>query len=239
MGTGAGQWAGRRLRVQLMGLRCTIFWVRSTLREKPIRGEMMRLDGEVVHESPATDRSRAEGARGGPESIGTLGGPTGEALALASEDSEHASPSGVARTRSCSTRPSSARRPSRSWPRWASSRLRHRVHGRRIDFGGVTLPFLGAAKDPGGRSGSSPSSRPRAEATRGRYLYDLSDALARPDHQDLLARQHLRAATGLSPANCGTTAPGRCERHVCGRLHRGDGHRPGHVVPGRHAVLRD
>src|SRR5215469_16561360 len=53
-GTGAGQWGtALAYACQVMNLDCTVFWVRSTLRQKPIRGEMMRLFGAVVHESPS------------------------------------------------------------------------------------------------------------------------------------------------------------------------------------------
>ena len=84
-GTGAGQWGtALAYACQLMNLRCTIFWVRSTLRQKPIRGEMMRLFGAVVQESPSnlTEVGR-RALKEDPEGIGTLAGATGEALALA------------------------------------------------------------------------------------------------------------------------------------------------------------
>ena len=38
---------------QVMNLDCTVFMVRSTLQQKPIRGEIVRLFGAVVHESPS------------------------------------------------------------------------------------------------------------------------------------------------------------------------------------------
>ena len=66
-GTGAGQWGtALAYACQVMGLRCTIFWVRSTLRQKPIRGDMMRLFGAVVHESPSDLTEVGRRAQGGP-----------------------------------------------------------------------------------------------------------------------------------------------------------------------------
>src|SRR6266700_4588498 len=53
-GTGAGQWGtALAYACQIMGLECTIFWVGSTARQKPVRGDMMRLFGADVHESPS------------------------------------------------------------------------------------------------------------------------------------------------------------------------------------------
>ena len=52
-GTAAGLWGtALAYACQVMNLDCTVFMVRSTLQQKPIRGEMMRLFGAVVHESP-------------------------------------------------------------------------------------------------------------------------------------------------------------------------------------------
>ena len=180
-GTGAGQWGtALAYACQVMNLDCTVFWVRSTLRQKPIRGEMMRLFGAVVHESPSnlTEVGR-KALKEDPEGIGTLAGATGEALALAAEDSESRFAVGSGEN---------------------SVLLHQTVIGREAvsqmaalgdfpdcviacmgagsNFGGITLPFLGAAKDSGRpvrlvavESAACP------KLTRGRYLYDLSDAL--------------------------------------------------------------
>ena len=57
-GTAAGQWGtALAYACQVMNLGCTVFMVRSTLRQKPIRGDMMRLFGAVVHESPTVSSS--------------------------------------------------------------------------------------------------------------------------------------------------------------------------------------
>ena len=180
-GTGAGQWGtALAYACQLMNLRCTIFWVRSTFRQKPIRGEMMRLFGAVVQESPSnlTEVGR-RALKEDPEGIGTLAGATGEALALAGEDSESRFAVGSGEN---------------------SVLLHQTVIGREAvsqmaalgefpdcviacmgagsNFGGITLPFLGAAKDSG-RSVRLVAVESAAcpKLTRGRYRYDLSDAL--------------------------------------------------------------
>ncbi|MBV9208069.1 MAG: TrpB-like pyridoxal phosphate-dependent enzyme, partial [Actinobacteria bacterium] len=180
-GTGAGQWGtALAYACQVMGLRCTIFWVRSTLRQKPIRGEMMRLFGAVVHESPSnlTEVGRRM-LEEDPEGIGTLAGATGEALALAAEDSQSRFAVGSGEN--------SVLLHQTIIGREAVSQMAAlgefpdcvvACMGAGSNFGGITLPFLGAAKDSGRpirlvavESSACP------KLTRGRYLYDLSDAL--------------------------------------------------------------
>src|SRR5215469_15467872 len=52
-GTAAGQWGtALAYACQVMSLGCTVFMVRATLHQKPVRGEMMRLFGAVVYERP-------------------------------------------------------------------------------------------------------------------------------------------------------------------------------------------
>lgn len=72
-GTGAGQW-GTALAAAcaVFGLRCTVFMVAGSLRNKPYRGSLMRLLGATVHASPS-----------GLTRIGTEGPATGNALSLA------------------------------------------------------------------------------------------------------------------------------------------------------------
>src|ERR1019366_7523578 len=104
-GTGAGQWGtALAYACQIMNLDCTVFWVRSTLRQKPIRGDMMRLFGAVVHESPS-DLTEV-GRRALKETWGETGPrpvASGKAPAPAAKTPDHGLPSGVARTRCCST----------------------------------------------------------------------------------------------------------------------------------------
>jgi tryptophan synthase beta chain len=180
-GTGAGQWGtALAFACQVMGLRCTIFWVRSTLRQKPIRGEMMRLFGAVVHESPSdlTEVGR-RALKEDPEAIGTLAGATGEALALAGEDSETrfavgSGENSVLLHQTVIGREAVSQMGSiGDFPDCVIACM-----GAGSNFGGIALPFLGAANDAG-RSIRLVAAESAAcpKLTRGRYLYDLSDAL--------------------------------------------------------------
>ncbi|HEX9064472.1 MAG TPA: TrpB-like pyridoxal phosphate-dependent enzyme [Streptosporangiaceae bacterium] len=180
-GTGAGQWGtALAYACQVMGLRCTIFWVRSTMRQKPIRGEMMRLFGADVHESPSnlTEVGRST-LKEDPDAIGTLAGATGEALALASEDSDSRFAVGSGEN--------SVLLHQTVIGEEAISQLTSlgdfpdcviACMGAGSNFGGITLPFLGAAKDrdrPIRLVAVESAACPKL--TRGRYMYDLSDDL--------------------------------------------------------------
>ncbi len=180
-GTGAGQWGtALAYACQIMGLECTIFWVRSTLRQKPVRGDLMRLFGAVVHESPSdlTEVGR-KAFKEDPTGIGTLAVATGEGLAFAAEnrDARFAIESGE----------NSVLLHQTVIGQEAISQLDQlgdfpdcviACMGAGSNFGGVTLPLLGAATDRGTsirliavESAACP------KLTRGRYRYDLSDAL--------------------------------------------------------------
>lgn len=180
-GTGAGQWGtALAYACQLMGLECTVFFVRASLRQKPIRGDMMRLFGAVVHESPSdlTDVGR-RAFKEDPAGTGTLAVATGEALAIAAQDSESRFAVGSGEN---------------------SVLLHQTVIGQEAvsqmallgefpdcviacmgagsNFGGVALPVLGAAEDRGRPIRLiAVESTACPKLTRGRYRYDLSDAL--------------------------------------------------------------
>jgi tryptophan synthase beta chain len=180
-GTGAGQWGtALAYACQIMGLECTVFWVRSTLRQKPIRGDMMRLFGAIVHESPSdlTEVGR-RASKEDPAGTGTLAVATGEALALAAEDRETRFAVGSGEN--------SVLLHQTVIGQEAVSQLAQlgefpdcviACMGAGSNFGGVALPLLGAAEDRGRpirliavESAACP------KLTRGRYRYDLSDAL--------------------------------------------------------------
>jgi tryptophan synthase beta chain len=180
-GTGAGQWGtALAYACQVFGLDCTVFWVRSTLRQKPIRGEMMRLFGAVVHESPSdlTEVGR-RALKEDPAATGTMAVATGEALALAAEDSGARFAVGSGEN--------SVLLHQTVIGQEAISQLAQlgefpdcviACMGAGSNFGGIALPLLGAAEDAGKpirlvavESAACP------KLTRGRYLYDLSDAL--------------------------------------------------------------
>jgi tryptophan synthase beta chain len=150
------------------------------LRQKPVRGDMMRLFGAVVHESPSdlTEVGRVA-LKEDPDAIGTLALANAEALALAAEESGARFAVGSGEN---------------------SVLLHQTVIGREAvsqlallgefpdcviasmgagsNFCGIALPLLGAAEDSGRpirlvavESAACP------KLTRGRYRYDLSDAL--------------------------------------------------------------
>jgi tryptophan synthase beta chain len=180
-GTGAGQWGtALAYACQIMNLDCTVFWVRSTLRQKPIRGEMMRLFGAVVHESPSelTEVGR-RALKEDPAGTGTLAVATGEALALTAEDSEARFAVGSGEN--------SVLLHQTVIGQEAVSQLAAlgefpdcviACMGAGSNFGGIALPLLAAAEDAG-RSIRliAVESAACPKLTRGRYRYDLSDAL--------------------------------------------------------------
>jgi len=180
-GTGAGQWGtALAYACQIMGLECTVFWVRSTARQKPIRGDLMRLFGADVHESPSdlTEVGR-RALKEDPASIGTLALATGEGLAYAAEnrDTRFAIGSGensVLLHQTVIGQEAVAQMDLLGeFPDCVIACM-----GAGSNFGGVALPVLGAAEDRGrpvrliaAESAACP------KLTRGRYRYDLSDAL--------------------------------------------------------------
>jgi tryptophan synthase beta chain len=180
-GTGAGQWGtALAYACQIMGLECTVFWVRSTLRQKPIRGDMMRLFGAVVHESPSdlTDVGR-RAFKEDPEGTGTLAVATGEALALAAEDGETRFAVGrgenlvLLHQTVIGQEAVSQLAELGEFPDCVIACM-----GAGSNFGGVALPALGAAEDRGRPIRLiAVESTACPKLTRGRYRYDLSDAL--------------------------------------------------------------
>lgn len=180
-GTGAGQWGtALAYACQIMNLDCTVFMVGSTLRQKPIRGEMMRLFGAVVHESPSdlTEVGR-RALEDDPAGIGTLAVATGEALALAGDDSESRFAVGsgensvLLHQTVIGQEAMSQMALLGEFPDCVVACI-----GAGSNFGGVALPFLASAEDSG-RSIRLVAVESAAcpKLTRGRYLYDWSDAL--------------------------------------------------------------
>lgn len=180
-GTAAGQWGSAlAYACQVMKLHCTVFMVRSTLRQKPVRGEMMRLFGAEVYESPSelTEVGRRV-LKENPAATGTQAVANGEALAFAAGDSDSRFAVGSGEN--------SVLLHQTVIGREAVSQMAQlgdfpdcviASMGAGSNFGGIALPVLGAAEDSGRpirlvavESAACP------KLTRGRYLYDLSDAL--------------------------------------------------------------
>jgi tryptophan synthase beta chain len=180
-GTGAGQWgAALGYACQVMNLGCTVFMVRSTLRQKPIRGELMRLFGAVVHESPSelTEVGR-RAVEKDPAGTGTLAVANAEALALAAEDGESRFAVGsgensvLLHQTVIGQEALSQMALLGEFPDCAIACM-----GAGSNFGGTALPVLGAAQDRGRAIRLvAVESTACPKLTRGRYRYDLSDAL--------------------------------------------------------------
>ena len=179
-GTGAGQWgAALAYACQIMELNCTIFMVGSTLRQKPLRGDMMKLFGAVVHESPSdlTDVGR-RALEHDPARVGTLAVATGEALALSQEDSN--SRFAVGSGENSVLLHQTVIGQEAMWQMAALGEFPDCVVaciGAGSNFGGIALPILAAAEEarrPIRLVAVESSACPKL--TRGRYLYDMSDA---------------------------------------------------------------
>jgi len=180
-GTAAGQWGtALAYACQVMNLGCTVFMVRATLHQKPIRGDMMRLFGAVVHESPSelTELGRRV-LKEDPAATGTQAVANAEALELAGEDSESRFAVGsgensvLLHQTVIGQEAVSQMAALGEFPDCVIACM-----GAGSNFGGVALPLLGAAEDSGRpirlvavESAACP------KLTRGRYMYDLSDAL--------------------------------------------------------------
>jgi tryptophan synthase beta chain len=180
-GTAAGQWGtALAYACQVMNVGCTVFMVRATLRQKPVRGDMMRLFGAIVHESPSdlTDVGRRV-LKEDPAATGTQAVANAEALELAGQDTESRFAVGSGEN--------SVLLHQTVIGQEATSQLALlgefpdcviACMGAGSNFGGIALPLLGAAEDSG-RSIRLVAVESAAcpKLTRGRYRYDLSDAL--------------------------------------------------------------
>ncbi|MCS6788588.1 MAG: TrpB-like pyridoxal phosphate-dependent enzyme [Aigarchaeota archaeon] len=80
--TGAGQWGSAlAFATMLFGLRCTVYMVRASYRQKPYRSLLMRVWGAEIHPSPSdrTEYGRSL-LKSDPEHPGSLGIAISEAL---------------------------------------------------------------------------------------------------------------------------------------------------------------
>jgi len=180
-GTAAGQWGtALAYACQVFNLGCTVFMVRSTLRQKPIRGEMMRLFGAVVYESPSdlTEVGRRV-LKDDPAATGTQAVANAEALELAGEDSESRFAVGSGENSVLLHQTVIGQEAISQMARLGEfPDCVVACMGAGSNFGGIALPLLGAAEESG-RSIRLVAVESAAcpKLTRGRYLYDLSDAL--------------------------------------------------------------
>ena len=177
-GTGAGQW-GTALAAAcaVFGLRCTVFMVAGSLRNKPYRGSLMRLLGATVHASPS-----------GLTQVGRASGNGGNGLSLAiGEAVEYA-----ARTDGCAFSIGSGETYSLLHQSVIGLEAIEQLRGGEVDevgtivgclgagsnFGGIALPFF-AESAATGRAGPrliAAESTACPKLTRGAYAYDFTDA---------------------------------------------------------------
>jgi tryptophan synthase beta chain len=176
VGTGAGQWGtAAAAACQMYGLACRVYMVRSSYLAKPYRRTLMELLGAEVLASPSP-RTRV-----GRQAAGDEGGTLSVALAEAIEDT--AEPD----TRFCT---GSGETYSLLHQTVIGLEAQEQLAalgetpdvlvaslGAGSNFGGLALPFLGAASRGGPHVrciSVEPSACPKL--TRGRYAYDFTDA---------------------------------------------------------------
>jgi tryptophan synthase beta chain len=178
-GTGAGQWGSAlAYACNLVGLRCTVFMVGASFRQKPQRPLMMRLFGADVYASPSNQTAVGrESSAKDPERLGTLAVATGEALEVAhrTRRARFAVGSGencvLLHQTVIGSEAIAQMDALGDFPRHVVACM-----GAGSNFGGVGLPFLRAARERGlpvRLLAAEPTACPKL--TRGRYAYDVND----------------------------------------------------------------
>lgn len=178
-GTGAGQWGtALAYACKLFGLRCTVFMVGASLRQKPQRRVMIELFGAELHESPSevTQVGRDMLSKD-PSRTGSLAIATGEALEIAH---------GRKRTRfavgsgeNCVLLHQTVIGIEAAAQMHALGDFPHDVvacMGAGSNFGGIGLPFMREATQRRRRVrllAVEPTACPKL--TRGAYAYDIND----------------------------------------------------------------
>ncbi|WP_026416497.1 TrpB-like pyridoxal phosphate-dependent enzyme [Actinomadura oligospora] len=178
-GTGAGQWGtALSMACHPYGMACTVFMVRSSYRQKPYRGTLMRLNGARVIESPSTETEVGRAAlHADPDSPGSLGIANAEAIeyAAAREGARFSIGSGENHVLLHQT------------VIGEEALLQMRLAGEFPDvvigamgagsnFAGITFPFYRAAREENAATrflAVEPDACPKM--TRGRYLMDHTD----------------------------------------------------------------
>ncbi|MFD8968209.1 TrpB-like pyridoxal phosphate-dependent enzyme [Streptomyces sp. NPDC059568] len=200
VGTGAGQWGTAvAAACAMFGLKCRVYMVRSSYLAKPYRRTMMEMLGAEVIPSPSlrTDAG-ASVLREDPESGGSLSLAMAEALEDTDELGTHfCTGSGETYSLLHQTVVGLEAREQMDEigdpPDVVVASL-----GGGSNFGGLTLPFLGAGLR-GGRSPRCVSVEPAAcpKLTRGRYAYDYTDAVGLGPLQKMYTLGHTFAPPGI------------------------------------------
>ena len=179
-GTGAGQWGtALSYACRQLGLRCTVFMVGISYRQKPQRRTIVELFGGEIHESPSPlTRTGRDALKRDPDRIGSLAVATGEAIEMARELKDSAR-FAVGSGETCvllhqtvigneAVRQMAALD---AFPDYVVACM-----GAGSNFGGVGMPFLRAARETG-RKVELVAAEPVAcpKLTRGDYLFDIND----------------------------------------------------------------
>jgi len=179
-GTGAGQWGtALAYACRQFGLKCTVFMVGISYRQKPQRPRIVELFGGEIHESPSPlTRTGREAMERDPDRIGSLAVATGEAIEMAREMKDSAR-FAVGSGETCvilhqtviGNEAVGQMQALGDFPDYVVACM-----GAGSNFGGVGMPFLRAARETG-RHVELVAAEPVAcpKLTRGDYLFDIND----------------------------------------------------------------
>jgi tryptophan synthase beta chain len=179
-GTGAGQWGTAiAYACQRVGLKCTVFMVGISYRQKPQRRTIVELFGGQIHESPSElTHTGREALKRDPGRIGSLAVATGEAIEVARQQSDTAR-FAVGSGENCvllhqtviGNEAVRQMADPNDFPDYVVACM-----GAGSNFAGVGMPFLRAARSQG-RSVRLVAAEPVAcpKMTRGAYLFDIND----------------------------------------------------------------
>jgi tryptophan synthase beta chain len=159
--TGAGQWGSAlAFAGAVFGLDVKVYMVRASYDQKPYRRILMETYGArvVASPSPTTNYGRRSSPRR-PDTRARSGSRSARRSRTPATATTRSTRWARCSTTCCSTRPSSARRPSSRW-RWPASRPTSIIGctGGGSNFAGLTFPFLGRNF----RGGAAPDHRRRA-----------------------------------------------------------------------------
>ena len=179
-GTGAGQWGtALAYACQRLGLRCTVFMVGISYRQKPQRKTIVEMFGGEIHESPSNlTQTGRDALKRDPDRIGSLAVATGEAIEVARELKDSAR-FAVGSGENCvllhqTVIGNEALRQMAElddFPDYVVACM-----GAGSNFAGVGMPFLRAARNEG-REVQLVAVEPVAcpKLTRGAYRFDIND----------------------------------------------------------------
>lgn len=178
-GTGAGQWGTAiAYACKLFNLKCTVFMVGISLRQKPQRRMIMEAFGATVYESPTDLTETGKKSRlADPLCIGSLAIASGEAIELANNDkhAKYAVGSGensvLLHQTIIGLEAINQLAAYDELPDYVVACM-----GTGSNFGGISLPFMRVFKETGHKCrfvAAEPVACPKF--TKGKYAYDIND----------------------------------------------------------------